>query len=424
MKTAQHTNPLHVLTVLRFRDFRVFWSGLLVQVTGQMMLLFTLGWLAFDLTGSPLSLGYVALFQAIPTIALTMLGGVAADRLDKRYVIIAVQLVALVVVGTLAFLTLAGLVELWHLMVAAFFIGATQSFENPSRMSLYPLLLPDRSQLTNAVTVFSAIWQVTSVVAPAIAGFVIAYAGAGQSFLISTMSFAILAIAVRLVRVSRMPRANAAGPLEDLIEGARYCWREKTVRILIGLSLFSGMFAFSYMMLLPIFARDILQVDARGLGVLASATGVGSIVGTFTTPLLAQRFHVGRLLTVQLLLACGILMAFAFSHSYVLSVALMPFLGFFAFSNVTLITIAIQMIVPDSLRGRVMGVQSLRWSMVPLGAAVLGVAANFVGAPLAVGGGAFMVFVVVALAGVLSPQLRELRSFGEESMVVAEAEAG
>lgn len=374
------------------------------------MLLFTLGWLAFDMTGSPLFLGYVALLQAIPTIALTMLGGVAADRLDKRHVIIGVQIAALLIVGTLAILTITQRVELWHLMVVAFLIGATQSFENPSRMSLYPLLLPDRTQLTQAVTVFSAIWQVTSVAAPAIAGFVIAYAGAGYSFLASTLSLAVLAIAARMVRMRHTTRVIGTSPMQDLVEGARYCWNEKTIRTLIALSFFSGMFAFSYMMLLPVFAKDILHVDARGLGLLSSATGIGSIAGTFTTPLLAERFHVGKLLTTQLLIACAILMAFSFSHWYTLSLMLMPFLGFFAFSNVTLITIAIQMIVPDRLRGRVMGLQSLRWSMVPLGAAILGVTAHFTSAPLAVGSGAFLVFVAVAWARIWSPQLRDLNT--------------
>ena len=410
MQQVQRSSPFSVLGVLRGRDFRIFWSGLMVQVIGQMMLRFTLGWLAFDLTGSPLFLGYVALFQAIPTIALTLMGGVIADRYDQRQVIILVQVASVLVVGVLAFLTITDRIELWELMVAAFLVGATQSLENPSRMSLYPLLLRDRSQLPNAVTVFSAVWQVSNVGAPAIAGFVIAYAGAGNSFLISALTFALMAAAVRFVRATRAPRATSTSPLETMLEGARYSWKQKTIRILIGLGFFSGIFAFSYTLLLPIFAEDVLHVDARGLGLLASATGAGSIFGTFGTPWLAQRFHAGKLLTLELMAMSGLLMAFAFSTSYPLSLGLMAFLGFFAYSSVTLIAIALQVLVSDELRGRVMGLQSLRWTLMPLGAAILGAAANFVGAPVAVAAGAFSVFLASALAWVFSPELRGLRS--------------
>ena len=410
MEQVQRSSLFSVLSVLRGRDFRIFWSGLMVQVIGQMMLRFTLGWLAFDLTGSPLFLGYVALFQALPTIALTLMGGVIADRYDQRRVIILVQAASVVVVGLLAFLTISDRIELWQLMVAAFLVGATQSLENPSRMALYPLLLQNRSQLPNAVTVFSAVWQVSNVGAPAIAGFAIAYAGAGSSFLISAVTFALMAAAVRLVRAPHAPRATSTSPLETMLEGARYSWKEKTLRVLIGLGFFSGVFAFSYTLLLPIFAEDVLHVDARGLGLLASATGVGSIFGTFGTPWLVQRFHAGKLLTFELMAMSLLLIAFAFSTWYALSLGLMAVLGFFAFSNVTLIAIALQVQVSDEFRGRVMGLQSLRWSLMPLGAAVLGAAANFVGAPVAVAAGALAVFVVSGLAWVFSPELRDLRS--------------
>ena len=410
MHQIQRSGLFSVLSVLRVRDYRIFWSGLMAQVSGQTMFRFTLGWLAFDLTGSPLFLGYVALFQALPTIALTLIGGVLADRYDQRRVILSVQAVSVSVVGLLAFLAISGRIELWHLMVAALLVGASESLENPSRLSLYPLLLQSRSQLPSAVTVFSAVWQVSSIGSPAIAGFAIAYTGAGSSFLISAMTYVVMAMAVRLVRAPGAPRARSASPMETMLEGARYAWREKTLRVLIGLGFFSGVFAFSYMLLLPIFAEDVLHVDARGLGLLASATGTGSIFGTFGTPWLASRFHVGKLLTFELMGMSGLLTAFAFSTSYWLSLGLMPFLGFFAFSSVTLIAISLQMLVSDEFRGRVMALQSLRWTLVPLGAAIMGALADFVGAPVAVATGALSVLAFAALTWALSPEIRALQS--------------
>jgi MFS family permease len=403
------SEALQVLGVLRYRDFRVFWSGLVVQVLGQSMQFFTLGWLAYDLTGSPLSLGYVSLFQALPTIAFTMSGGVAADRLDQRKIILGTQMFGATILAALAFLTITGRVELWHLMIGALCMGAGQSFENPSRMSLYPLLLPDRSQIKNAVAVFSLVWQFSNVLAPTVAGFIIAYAGAGESFFISAVFFSIMVIVIRMVRLERPVKKESDSPLKALLEGARYCWGEKTIRILIGLAFFSGVFAFSYVALLPVFAKDILHVDARGLGLLGSGAGVGSIMGVFITPWLSNRFHVGRLIIVELMVTGVVLMVFAMSRSYLLSLAMMPFIGFVMFSNVTLIAIATQMIVPDHLRGRVMGMQSLRWTLMPLGGALLGVVANFFGAPFALGCAAVAVFFVSLMAGLFNPQIRNLR---------------
>ena len=149
-------------------------------------------------------------------------------------------------------------------------------------------------------------------------------------------------------------------------------------------------------------------MDARGLGLLGSAAGVGSIVGVFVTPWLSNRFHVGRLIIFEIMAMSVVLMVFALSRSYVLSLAMMPFIGFVAFSNVTLIAIATQMIVPDHLRGRVMGMQSLRWTLMPLGGALLGVVANFFGAPFALASAALAVFLVTLAVGLFNPQIRNL----------------
>ena len=403
---------LQILTVLRLRDFRVFWLGMVVQVLGQSMMFFTLGWLAYDLTGSPLSLGYISLFQALPTIAFTMAGGVAADRWDQRRLIFVTQILGAVTLAGVGVLSVTGNVELWHLMVVALFMGAIQSLESPSRVSLFPLLLPDRSHMRNAVAIFSLVWQLNSVLAPAVAGFVIAYSGAGQSFLLSAIFFSVMAVVVRSIRlVQESPSAGkpADNPAKALAEGARYCWSDHTMRVLLGLSFFTGIFAFSYMSLLPIFAKDILLVDARGLGFLGSAAGVGSVFGVVITPWLSRRFHVGRLIILEIVLMSLLLLGFSFSRWYYLSLGIMPFLGMVAFSNVTLLATAMQMIVPDALRGRVMGMSSLRWTLMPLGGALLGVIANFLGAPIALSLSAGLVIIVTIATMILNTHIRGLR---------------
>ena len=185
---------------LRYRSFRYFWLGMLSSVTGYQVFQFSQLWLMYQLTGSPLSLGYVGLANAIPGIVLNLFGGVYADRLDQRRLIILTQLITASLIGLLASLTLLGLVRPWHIFAIAFSVGAVEAFNQPARQSLYPRLI-DRRVLVSAIALNSSIWQGTRIVAPALAGVTIALVGTSAAIYGASVCSALMALVIFFLRV-------------------------------------------------------------------------------------------------------------------------------------------------------------------------------------------------------------------------------
>lgn len=400
---------LEVFSTLRYRNMRLFWSGLLAQVAGQQMMMVTIGWLTFELTGSPLALGIINLLQAAPRIILNLVGGALADRWDQRTLIIVSQFAGMLVLFFLATLTLTGRIEVWHLGVGALLISFFQALDEPSRASLFPHLLPRRDLLPTAVPLVSMAWQVGRLTAPAIAGFVIHAAGAGPSFFISTAGAALMITMIRLLRVDRIPRAKQGSILQSITEGMRYVWGYDIFRIVIGMAFFNSVLAMGYILMLPVFAADVFKVDARGLGLLYSSGAVGGIIALLTVSKMVGRFGAGRVILGGILLLNSTLLAFALSPSFALAVAFMTLAGFAAHIYVTSGEVLLQMLVPDELRGRVMGLYYSLWSIMPLGAALLNSIAEYAGASLALAGGCTVVLLFALVVGLPNKALRSSR---------------
>ncbi len=416
-----------MFSVLRFRDFRIFWSALLVQVAGHTMMRFTIGWLAFHLTGSPLFLGIVALASALPSIIMRLAGGVYADRLDQRYIIVYAQAVSAVILGGLAFLTITGRVEIWHLMAASFLSGAAQSFDDPSRSSLYPHLLPDRSHLVDAVPLISIAWRMNQLLAPVGAGFLIAFAGGGEqegagfSFAVSAAAFLAMVMAIPLLRVRAIQRARAGSPLQSLVEGIHFVSRDEVFRVLVITNCFIALFGVGYIMMLPVFAVEVFDVDAVGLGILASVGGIGAMGGVLLPSVLMRRYAAGKVIIGAMLGFGGFLLAFAISPWFLVSLFLMGALGISSFVLLTAIEITVQMVVPDQLRGRVMSLMGLRFSLISVGAFLMGGVAEFTDVRLAVGGGALLIMLYAVVVGLSNQAIRTIGATGSPAPQGAEA---
>ena len=397
---------LEVFSALRYRNMRLFWSGLLAQVAGQQMMVVTMGWLTFELTGSPLTLGIINLLQAAPRITLNLLGGALADRWDQRTLIILSQLAAMLVLLVIASLTLTGHIEVWHLGAGALLIGFFHALDEPSRASLFPHLLPRRDLLPTAVPLVSMAWQVSRLTAPAIAGFVIHAAGAGTSFFISAAGAALMITTIRLLNVDRIPRDKRGSILQSISEGMKYAWGYGVFRIVIGMAFFNSLLAMGYILMLPVFAADVFEVDSRGLGLLYSFGGAGGIVALLTVSRMINRFGSGRVILGGILLLNSSLVAFALSPSFALAVALMTLAGYAGHIYLTGGEVLLQMLVPDELRGRVMGLYQSLWSIMPLGAAILNSIAEYAGASLALAGGSATVLLFALVVGVPNKALR------------------
>lgn len=388
-----------------YPNYRRFWFGTLAAVFGERFRFIGSGWLVFELTESPFWLGIVGLTSAIPAILLTVPAGALADRMDNRRLLAVAH--ALVALSHLAVagLTVSGLIELWMVLVWAFVVGALTAGSAPAQNAMLPRLI-NRSAMASAVALNSAIWQGTRVIGPAAAGVLIAVIGTGQSFFVTAVGYTISAATVAGLRLAPIElRANDGG---GMLAGLRYVVRHRVFLAVIGLSFFTSLFGSSYLVLLPVFAEDVLDVGVRGFGFMEAAAGLGAVSGTIAM----VRLGVGGRIGIVMLAAAGafglFIAAFTVSRSLPLSMALLFVAGFCAAIYLNVAMTTLQLLVPDALRGRVMGVWSMTWFMVTVGGFISGSGAELLGAPtmIAIGALAVSAFALAVLLTV--PELRAL----------------
>ena len=392
---------------LRYRDFRLFWAGLMGQVTGQQITVVTLGWLAFDLTGSPLALGVINLLTAAPRIAVGLLGGVLADRFYPRNLIIGAQAVSALVLVSVATLTVTGHVDIRHLAAASFLLGLVQSFDEPSRASLFPRLLPNRSLIPIAVPLISVAWSSTRIIAPSIAGFIIAAFGAGVSFYLAATGAAVMVVMMRLIRAQGEAARQRGTMFGELKAGAAYVWRHPVFQPLVALAFVTSTFGQGYVLTLPVF-QDILGVDSRGLGLMYSVLGVGAMTGLILYSRAFRHMAAGQVeLASTAAFAVG-LIAFAASPWFGLSLALLFLVGIVSVIQITAAQVILQTLVADELRGRVMALHGMHWGLLPVGGAIMNGAAELAGAPRSVAGAAAILILVTMVVWLRSAALRRL----------------
>ena len=407
-------DQFQVLSVLQFPAFRFFWIAVFIQVAGQLSVRFIIGWLAFDLTGSTLYLGYVALGQAVPVITFGLIGGLMADRFDQRKVLVVTQALSAAIIAALATLGIMGKLGIEHLLVAAVLLGSLQAFDNPSRLSLFPHLLPDRSHLPRAVTAIAVIFQMNQLVSPAVAGFLIASIGAHVSLYVTAVAIATMGAMVMMLPIGQVARRSEGNPVANLVAGVQYVWGLPGLRMVMALNFGAAFFALGHVLMLPAFAAAVFEVDSRGLGFLGSAAGLGAFFGIIVTPKLIRRYSAG-IVTAGTVISLGLsVMAFSSVPWYPIALTLMVWVGLSAYAYLTGIDIIIQTLVPDELRGRVMALLLMRWSFVPFGATLMGVLANRFDLQLVVGGSAFVAFLCGLVAIGVSREFRALRVGGPQ----------
>lgn len=395
-RNSRFGNSTRMLSALRYPYFRRFWLGNLGAVSGQQIMWVAQGWLVYQLTESPVYLGYVGLATALPAIILNLAGGVLADRMDQRKVILITQLIMTVAVFILATLTMLGVVEVWQVLVVAFTSGCTQAFNNPARAAIFPNLV-DRKDLMNAVALNSMVWQATRIVAPATGGALIAVFGVATGLYVCAFGSLILGLAViGLPEQQRRTRPAGASALGDLGVGLAFIRGNFLFTFLIGMSFFSSFFGFSVNQMMPVFATDILDVGSWGQGLMLSVTGVGAMLGILAIGYLGDTDRKGLLIVGGATAFGSFIILFAFSTVFPLSLVFLFFMG--AAGSIYMITVqtSLQMRVPDDLRGRVMGIYGVTHNIGPLGAMQAGLLASAFSAPIALafGGAAIIVFAL------------------------------
>ena len=392
---------------LAHRNFRLFLFGQTVSLTGTWMQSIAQGWLVLQLTDSPFYLGLVSALGSLGVLLFTLYAGVVADRTDKRRVVIITQSLLMVQAFLLAALVASGRVTVGSVMLLAAFLGVVSAFDIPTRQA-FIVEMVGKEDLMNAIALNTSIFNLSRVLGPVVAGFLIGPLGVAACFFLNGVSYlAVIAslLAMRLPPWVRRPAAGSAW--QGFREVVAFLRSDRRARTLVVLTAITSILGFPFLVLMPVFARDVLRVGAAGYGALTASVGLGAVAGALGVAVLSRRIRKGRTLVVAGT-SFGLLVAlFAQSRWFALSVALLALVGCAMIVNNALTNTLLQTLVPDHLRGRVMGFYSFMFvGMAPIGAFQAGAVAERFGAPLAVAAGGVVSALAVAVLAWRVPELR------------------
>lgn len=383
---------------LKLRDYRMLWFGMLFSLMALQIDIVARSWLAYDLTGSALALGIVGAARGLPQLILAPLGGVAADRFDKRRLLVTAETVVFSLAVVNALLVHSGVIQVWHLALLGLCQGIATPFSMPVRTALIPHLLPER-HIPNALALESTARNINRVFAPALAGMLLAWH--------PTLAFYAVAVVYGLgvLTLTRLPSGlrgdgERSGPFAEMMVGFRYIWERPSLLALILLAFVPILLGMPFQTLLPVFQADVLGVSERALGFMYTAIGLGSIVGSLLAAYLAETPHKNK---IQILsgVAFGIILAmFALSTNYALSLAFLSIAGFMSSGYLTFNRMLVVLQTDRALYGRVMSIYGMTWSLMPLALLPIGALVDQFGAPAAVAGSGLLLSVFIAAIAV------------------------
>ncbi len=393
------TPPSSVFSALRHRDFRLFLGGQLISQSGTWVQTVAQGWLVLQLTDSAFAVGLVTALGSLPILLFTLYGGVVADRVDKRRMVLLLQCLMLLEALALAVLTHQGWITVHLVMGLAAFYGLLSAFEVPTRQAMVSEIV-GREDLMNAIALNSSAFNVARVIGPSIAGALIATVGLAVCFYLNAASYLAVIVGLVLMRVRRpaVPlRVPAFGALK---EGFGYIFGNRWPRALVTIIAGFSIFGYSFLPMMPVFARDVLGLDAGGYGAIVSAVGLGAAVGAIGMAAMGGRSRSGRLLIGTFAIFGLFLAAAAFAPEFWSALALFTVAGCLMAMNGILANTMLQLQAPDELRGRVMGFYSfVVLGMAPFGAFQVGWVSEHYGARVAFALGGAACVLIAGIVG-------------------------
>jgi MFS family permease len=406
------------LRALRHRNYRLFFIGQGVSLIGTWMQTIATGWLVFRLTHSEFMLGLIAFSGQIPTLFLSPFAGVLGDRLSRRSILIVVQVAAMIQAFILTGFTMAGVIQVWQIIILAFFLGVANAFEMPSRQAFVIEMVDDKSDLGNAIALNSGLFNGSRLIGPAVAGIVVAVAGEGICFALNGVSFLAAIIAFMLMKI---PGRETGGPktrlFSELKEGLLYSFGFRPIRDLIATVALMSLVAMSFPVLMPIFASRILHGGSYIYGFLVASTGAGALAGVAFLAMRKNVLGLGRIISAALILFGLGLVAFSFSKSAILSICILAPVGFGMIATMASCNTLVQTIVDEDKRGRVMSFYVMAFmGAAPLGSLLAGTVSSAIGAPytvciggiLCILGGIVFAFRLPALRKIIRPIYRKM----------------
>jgi MFS family permease len=398
------------LRAMRHRNFRLFFFGQLISVTGTWMQSTAQQWLVYRLTDSQVSLGAVTFAGFIPVLFLSLFMGVVVDRFPRRRLLVWTQTWFLLLAAVLAVITYLGIVQYWQILLLATLLGLGTSLDMPARQTLYADLV-EREDLLNAIALNSSMFNVARIIGPAVSGVLVASIGEAPAFAINSLSYLAVIAGLLLMRLTPRshPKTSATG-LTSFREGIGYLKRDRRVLGLVSMTALLSLLVYPYLVLLPVFARDILKIGVEGFGGLMSARGFGALVGALLLALLGSRQHKGRQLAVSRVLLTIAAAGLAVSRTPQLSILMLLLAGFALITQLAVTNTLIQLVVPEELRGRV--ISAYTWALGgfwPVGSLLMGWLGDNLSAPTAVLIAAGASAVLTLLEYAVFPENRSLR---------------
>lgn len=371
-------------SALYFRDFRLFWFGQLISLSGTWMQSVAQGWLVYSLTKSPFYLGIVAAASTLPILLFTLIGGMVADRFKKRNLIILTQALSIIPALMLGIFIDFKIITVYQVIVLAFFMGTVNAFDMPARQS-FLVEMVGKGHLLNAIALNSAAFNGARIIGPVIAGLTIAYLGLPACFYLNAASFVAVIIALSLIKNRGEITATSKGFLKDFSEGFHFIKAQKDILyIIILISVFS-LFGIPFTSFLPIFAEEIFNAGPKGLGLLVSATGLGALSAAIIIAVKGDTGNKWRYMSVTGMCFSLALLAVSISKIFWLSLLFLVFTGWGIVSFLTTANSFIQLSTPDNLRGRVISVYSLVFlGFAPIGNFLIGILSHSLGTTNAV----------------------------------------
>jgi len=372
-----------VFRSLKYRNYRLFFSGQSISLIGTWMQRIAMPWLVYNMTGSVLLLGIVGFAGQIPAFLLSPVAGVFTDRWNRYHLMVVSQILLMIQAVILAWLSLAGIIEVWHIMVLSVFLGCIGSFDVPARHSFVIDMVEKKEDLGNAIALNSLMFNGARLIGPSVAGMILVSAGEGICFLLNAISYLFVILSLLMMKIKiRDARDKKSEILKELKIGLKYTFGFPPIKhiiLLLGLVSLMGM---SYSVLMPVFAKEILHGESNTYGFLMGASGLGALMGALFLASRESVLRLGRLIPAAAILFGSGLILLSFTRYFPLAMLLMIFIGLGMMLQAAASNTIIQTITDDDKRGRVMSFYTMAiMGTAPFGSLLAGSVAKIIGTP-------------------------------------------
>lgn len=404
------SNLKAVLRSLGYRNYRLFFSGQLVSLSGTWIQVVAMSWLVYRLTDSAYMLGLITFLSQVPNFFFAPFAGVYIDRWNKHKTLIFTQTILMLQAFTLAVLTLTGTIEVWHIMLLSIILGLTNAFDMPVRHAFIVEIIEDRKDLGNAIALNSSLVNMSRLIGPAVAGIIVSKFGEGICFTVNGVTFIAVIIALLFMRIKQKRTTDIRrNVFYGLKEGFRYSFGFPPIRDMLILLAVLSFATMQYTVLMPVFAKDILKGGSDTLGFLMASSGIGALIGGIYLASRKNVLGLGRIMAISALLFSAAIIIFAFSKNFILSMIILLFAGFGFIALIATSNTILQTITDDDKRGRVMSFFTVAFlGMAPFGSLAAGAIANRIGGPMTIMISGIISFICGVILILRLPKLRKI----------------